>query len=106
MIWAEYFCKFLNRPAPITGAEVQDIDTDLDVSTAPPEKEEIMVTIRSLKNENAALVLHPLFAAIWEEKQLPDDQREGLVVKIPKKGAFINFNKWRGVPVLLSPTRS
>ena len=38
--------------------------------------------------EFAAQVLQPLFAAIWEEKQLPDHQTEGGIVKIPKKGAL------------------
>ena len=63
-------------------ADVQDPGEDLELKTAPPEKEEIMETIRSLKNgkapgqdslsaelfkadrEFAAQVLQPLFAAI------------------------------------------
>jgi len=48
--WAEHFSEVLNRPPPNTEAEVQHPDNDLDVSTAPPEKEEIMAAIRSLKN--------------------------------------------------------
>ena len=60
---------------------MQDPEADLDLNTAPPEKEEIMATIGSLKNgkapgqdslsaelfkaepEFAAQVLQPLFAA-------------------------------------------
>ena len=70
------------------------------------EKDKIMATIRSLKNgkapgenrvnaelfkaepEFAAQVLQPLFAAIWEEKQLPDDWKKGVIVKIPMKRAL------------------
>ena len=48
--WAEHFSKVLNRPQPTIRAEAQDLDTDLDISTAPPEKEEITAAIRSLKN--------------------------------------------------------
>ena len=66
-------------------------DTGLDVSTAPPKKEEIMAAIRSLRNgkaqlqenlnaelfkaepEFAAQVLQALFAVMWEERQLPED---------------------------------
>ena len=63
----------------------------IDVSTAPPEKDEIMTAIRFLKHGQApghdslnaelfntkpeltAQVLQPLFAVIWEEKQISDD---------------------------------
>ena len=43
------FSKVLNRPLPTIEAEIQDPDTDLDVSTSSPEKQ-IMATIRALKN--------------------------------------------------------
>ena len=89
--WAEHFSEVLNRPPPTIEAEVQHPDNDLDVSTAPPEKEEIIAAIGSLKNGKSpgldslntelfkaepgfvAQVLQPLFVTIWEEKQLPDD---------------------------------
>ena len=63
----------------------------IDVSTTPPEKDKIMTAIRFLKHGKApghdslnaelfktkpeltAQVLQPLFAVIWEEKQLSDD---------------------------------
>ena len=38
--WVEHFSEVLNRPPPTTEAEEQY--TDLDVSTAPPAKEEII----------------------------------------------------------------
>ena len=34
--WAEQFSEVLNRPPSITEAEVQDPDTDLDVSASSP----------------------------------------------------------------------
>ena len=85
------------------------------------KKKEITAAIRSLKNgkapgeeslnaelfkaepEFAAQVLEPLFAAIWEKKQLPDDWAEGVIVKIAKKGALSNGNNWRGVTLLSVP---
>ena len=45
--WAENFNEVLNRSPPKIGAKVQDPDTDLDVRTAPPDKDEIMAAIRS-----------------------------------------------------------
>ena len=47
--WAEH----LNRPAPTIETEGQDPDTDLDISTALPQKENIMAAIRFLKNREA-----------------------------------------------------
>ena len=43
----------MGRPPPTIEAEVQDPVTDLDVSTAPPEKEEIMTAVRFLKHGKA-----------------------------------------------------
>ena len=80
----------------------------IDVSTTPPEKDEIMTAIRFLKHGKApgqyslnaelfkakpeltAQVLQPLFAVIWEEKQLSDDWREGVILKNLKKGVLSN----------------
>ena len=121
--WAEHFSEILNRPPPTIDAEIQDPDIDLDVNTASPEKEEIVAAILSLKNgktpgqdnlnvelfkadpEFAAQALQPLFAAIWEVKQQPDDWTEGVIVKIPKKGALSNCNNWRGITLLSVPSK-
>ena len=98
-------------------------DTDLDVSTSPPEKEEIIAAIRSLKKGKSAghdslnaelfkaepdfeaQVLQPLFGTIWEEKQWPDGWMEGVIMKILKKGALRNCNNWRGITLLSVPSK-
>jgi len=121
--WAEHFSEVLNRPPPTEEADVQDPDADLNVNSSPPKKEEIIAAISSLKNgktpgqdnlnaelfkadpEFASKVLQPLFAAIWEEKQLPADWTEGVIVKIPKKGALNNCNNWRGITLLSVPSK-
>ena len=121
--WAEHFSEILNRLPTTIEAKVQDPDTDLDVSTETPEKEEIIAVIRSLKNEKtpgevslnaelfkaepefAAKVLQPLFETIWEKKQLPDDWAEGVIVKISKKGTLSNCKNWRGVTLLSVPSK-
>lgn len=118
--WAEHFSEVLNRPLPTIEADVQDPENDLDVDTTPPDKEEIMAAIRSLKNGKApgqdslnaelftadpelvAEILQALFEAIWEEKQVPEGWTEGVFVKIPKKGARSNCNNWRGITSYLS----
>jgi hypothetical protein len=121
--WTEHFSEVLNRPPPPTEADIQEVERDLDVNTDPPEKEEIIAAIKSLKNRKspgqdnlsaelfkadpqlAADLLQPLFADIWEGKKLPDDWTEGVIVKIPKKGALSNCNNWRGITLLSVPSK-
>ena len=50
--WVEYFRRVLNRPPSTIETKAQDPDTDLDVSAAPPEKEEIMAAIGSGKSSD------------------------------------------------------
>ena len=89
----EHFSEVLNTSPPPLEVDMQDPEEDVDLNTTPPEKEEIMAAIRSLKNrkapgqdtrsaelfkadpEFAAQALQPLFAAIHvlEEKQLPEE---------------------------------
>ena len=121
--WAEHFSEVLNRPAPTSEADIQESGDDLDINTLPPGREEIIAAIKSLKNgkapgqdnlnaelfkidpELASQILQPLFKAIWEIKQLPEDWTEGIIVKIPKKGALNNCNNWRGITLLSVPSK-
>ncbi|XP_073670211.1 uncharacterized protein [Paramisgurnus dabryanus] len=121
--WAEHFSEVLNRPPPTSKADIKEAEHDLDINTAPPEKEEIVATIMSLKNrkapghdklnaelfkadpELAAKMLLPLFTAIWKERQIPTDWSEAIIVKIPKKGTLSNCNNWRGITLLSIPSK-
>ena len=76
--WTEHFSEVLNRPPPPTEADIQEAETDLDVKTGPPGKEEIIAAIKSLRSGNlsaevfkadtqlAADLRQPLFKDIWE----------------------------------------
>ena len=104
-------------------ADIQEAEVDLEVDTGPPEIEEIISSIKSLKNgkapgqdslnaelfkadpELAAKALKPLFTAIWKEKKVPDDWTKGIIVKIPKMGALSNCNNWRGITLLSIPSK-
>ena len=75
------------------------------MSTLIPQ-EKIRAAINSLENEKspgqdnlgaevfkadpqlAADLLQPFLRDIWEEKNLPEDGTEEVIVKIPKKGAL------------------
>ena len=48
-------------------------------------------------------VLHSLFTKVWEEETIPEDWKEGVIIKIPKKGDLTNFNNYRGIMLLSAP---
>ena len=104
--WQEHFCEVLNRPDPEHPAEVPEEEflEELNISEEPLTKEEIMSTVKELKNGKAAGfdevspdllkadpattadILERLLRRIWELENLPEDWRTGLIIKLPKKG--------------------
>lgn len=121
--WAEHFREVLNRPPPDETADIPEAVEDLNINTNPPTKEEIVTTIKTLKNgkspghdnldaelfkadpELAADILQPLFSAVWESEKVPEDWTKGVIVKIPKKGALSDCNNWRGITLLSVPSK-
>lgn len=49
--------------------------------------------------------LHHRTNRIWNEEQIPDDWRKGLLVKLPKKGDLSLCNNWRGITLLSIPSK-
>ena len=47
--------------------------------------------------ELAADILHPLFTAVWEGENVPDDWTKLVICKIPKKGPLNDYKNWRGL---------
>jgi hypothetical protein len=88
---------------------------ELQISIRPPSKREIIETIKAMKKRKAAGInnipaeilqvgphlsaemLYPLFMDIWKEERCPKDWKEGIIVKILKKGDYRNCNNWRGM---------
>ncbi|KAK3760073.1 hypothetical protein RRG08_064743 [Elysia crispata] len=121
--WTEHFNEVLNRPAPETEPGIQEAEEDLDVATTPPTKEEIIRAIKSLKNNKApgpdflnaelfksdpplaAEILLPLLTTAWNKKEIPEDWKEGVIIKIPKKGTLSDCNNWRGITLLSIPSK-
>ena len=80
--WTEHFREILNRPPPEEDADIPEAADALDINTAVPEKEKIIIKeVKSLKNgkapgydslnaelfkadpELAATILQPLFCS-------------------------------------------
>ena len=121
--WMEHFREVLNRPPPSEVPNIQEVATDLDISTDVLTRREIIEAINSLKNgkapghdnlnaelfkadpELAATILTPLFIKIWEQEDIPSDWGRGVIMKIPKKGSLGDCNNRRGITLLSVPTK-
>ena len=116
--WKEHFESVLNRPDPPHLADIQPADTDLDICTDPPSLEEVTAAIKAMKSGKApgadgvtaemlkadvnvtAPILTEIFKQIWEEGQIPEAWKTGLIFKLPKKGDLGDCNNWRGITLL------
>ena len=121
--WVEHFKEVLNRPAPEEEPDISEAEEDLSVDTGPPKKEEFIAAIKSLRNHKApgkdrlnaelfkadalttANILQPLFNTIWDRRKIPDDWNQGIIIKIPKKGALSECSNWHGIILLSTPSK-
>jgi hypothetical protein len=116
--WLEHFSELLNRPAPTNPPNLEPAEQDLEIGCDAPSKEEIRKAIGQLRNGKAAgsyyipaealkadvettvNILHPLFQQIWEEEQIPEEWKEGHLIKLPKKGDLSDCGNYRGIMLL------
>jgi sorting nexin-29 len=42
-------------------------------------------------------MLYPIFLNMWKEERFYKDWKEGIIMKILKKGDYRNCNNWRGI---------
>ena len=116
--WVEHFTDLLNRPTPKEQPNISQAEVDLPISVKKPSKEELKKAIRTLKNGKAAGpneipaealkadidtatdILHNLYAKIWDEEKVPADWREGLVIKLLKKGDLRDCSNYRGIMLI------
>ena len=119
--WRTHFCQLLNRPPPDEPPDILPARTDLPIETGPPSKEEIAKSISQLRSWKAAgpdnippealkadipvsvEILHGLFDKIWKEEKIPNEWKEGHIIKLPKKGDLSNCNSYRGISLLSIP---
>ena len=122
--WKEHFTEVLNRPEPEIPADVvTDGVQELEVNTGYITKEEIKWTLKSLKNNKAtgidniaaevlkadidttASEMEKLFKEVWDTEEVPDEWKQGLIVKLPKKGDLTVCGNWRGLTLMSVPAK-
>ena len=119
--WAEHFRELLNRPTPEEPPDIPPAETELPINCGQPSFEEIRKAIKTLRNGKAAgpdgipaeamksdiettvKILHSLFSKIWEKEEVPAQWKEGLVIKLPKKGDLRDCSNYRGIMLLSVP---
>ncbi|RXN14088.1 endonuclease-reverse transcriptase [Labeo rohita] len=119
--WAEHFSELLNQPPPESPPDIPPAKTELPIDCDKPSKAEIKKAIMLLKNGKAVgpddipaeaikvdigtvvNMLHSLFSKIWEEERVPAEWKEGILIKLPKKGDLSSCNNYRGIMMLSVP---
>ena len=119
--WAEHFEGVLNRPAPGQIANIPPAENPLPVNCNIPTKEEVRRAIIALRNGKAAgpdeipaealkaapytsaAMLGNIIERIWEEEAVPEEWKEGFLVKLPKKGDQSECDNYRGIMLLSVP---
>ena len=119
--WKEHFEELLNRPSPEREAQIPPAEQELNISLDPPSKEEIRKAIKALNSgksggpdcipaealksalETSMTILHPLLHQILQEENIPDDWKEGYIIKLPKKGDLSLCKNYRGIMLLSTP---
>nr|KAG5696667.1 hypothetical protein BaRGS_023076 [Batillaria attramentaria] len=96
-------------------------ETELPINCDKPSEAEIRKAIMTLRNgkaagpdeipaeaikadtETAVNMLHSLFNKIWEKEEVPAQWKEGIVIKLPKKGDLRDCSNYRGIMLLSVP---
>ena len=122
--WKEHFEEILNRPIPDDPVtDIENTPVIEDISTRYITKDEISSAIKKMKNGKAGgkdeitsellkadinttvQWLEGLFKAIWDKESIPRTWRQGLIVKLPKKGDLTECGNWRGITLTSVPSK-
>ena len=119
--WAEHFKDLLNQIPPEDRADIPPAELPLDINCNPPTKAEIRKAVKQLKNnkapgpdgipaeaikadtETSVNMLHELFTEIWRAEDIPEEWKEGHIIKLPKKGDLSACGNYRGIMLLSAP---
>ena len=119
--WAEHFRELLNRPTPDSPPDIPPAETELPISCDKPSKTEIKKAIMTLRSGKAAgpdeipaeaikadiqtavQMLYSLFSKIWEKEEVQAQWKEGIIIKLPKKGDLRDCSNYRRIMLLSTP---
>ena len=111
--WVEHFRELLNRPTPDSPPGIPPAETELPISCDKPSKTETKKAIMTLRSgkaagpdeipaeaikadrETAVQMLYSLFSKIWEKEEAPAQWKEGIIIKLPKKGDLRDCSNYR-----------
>ena len=73
--------------------------------------EEVQRAVSSLLNNkapgvdeiSAEMLKHELFNMIWQDLEVPEDWKKGVIIKLPKRGSLKDCNNWQGITLLSTP---
>ncbi|XP_055380733.1 uncharacterized protein LOC129611563 [Condylostylus longicornis] len=122
--WKEHF-EYM--PCPINQAQPNNESVirppPLRINQNPPPKREIMEAIAKMKKNRAegpdgipaellqadpnttSDILLPIrmefsHYSVWNSERMPDTWKQGIIVKLPKKGVLRECSNWRGITIL------
>lgn len=125
LIWTEYYSDLLSNPGPVIDISCDCTNHTIrnDISCDCPGLPEIVSAIKSLRSNKAAgpdnippdllmadpntssRLIFPLIKKFWDCENLPSELKEGIIVKLPKKGNLTECRNWRGITLLNSITK-
>ncbi|VDP32583.1 unnamed protein product [Schistosoma curassoni] len=95
------------RQAPLNPPNIEAAPTDLQIDVGSPTIKEISMAIRQIKSGKAAgpdnIPVEALKADVAVTEQVPKYWKEGLLVKIPKKGVLSNCDNYSDITLRLIP---
>ena len=119
--WAEHFNELLNKPElnKLPNFDLTNVH-NLNIVPEGLTRDELEAALKTVKNNKASGCdeitgemlkalnetskdyLLTIFNEIWNNETLPQEWRNGIIVKLPKKGDLGDCNNWRGITLLSS----
>lgn len=116
--WSEYFEDILNKQPPMIPRSPTGDPVQRNFNIEPPSIREIAKAINRLKNNKSpgadniasellkidaiatAEHLKSIIDEVWASEDTPNDWKDGVIIKLPKKGNLRECTNWRGITLL------